>query len=82
MDNQYVNNIPVDTTLYKLFKKNSDNKVTKQIKVYKDGNMIWLNNVKDTLTPWKGGSGGYAKFVVHSTDSITEKTSNGTGTWG
>ena len=41
--------------------------------------MIWLNNVKDTLTPWKGGSGGYAKFVVHSADSITEKTSNGTG---
>ena len=75
---QYVNNIPVDTT----YIKDSDFSWYKQIKVYKDGNMIWLNNVKDTLTPWKGGSGGYAKFVVHSADSITEKTSNGTGTWG
>lgn len=75
---QYVNNIPVDTT----FIKDSDFSWYKQIKVYKDGNMLWLNNSRDTLTPWKGGSGGYAKFTVHSADSITEKTTNGTGTWG
>ena len=28
--------------------------------------MIWLNNARDTLTPWKGGSGGYAKIKIHS----------------
>ena len=75
---KYVNNIPVDTT----YIKDSDFSWFKQVKVFKDGNMIWLNNSRDTLTPWKGGSGGYAKFVVHSPDSITEKTTNGTGGWG
>ena len=75
---KYVNNIPVDTT----YIKDSDFSWFKQVKVFKHGNMIWLNNSRDTLTPWKGGSGGYAKFVVHSPDSITEKTTNGTGGWG
>ena len=74
---RYVNNIPVDTTLIK-----SQNEWFKQIKVYKDGNMIWLNNARDTLTPWKGGSGGYAKIKIHSKDSLTESMSNGTGSWG
>ena len=44
--------------------------------------MIWLNNARDTLTPWKGGSGGYAKIKIHSKDSLTESMSNGTGSWG
>ena len=43
---------------------------------------MWLNNSRDTLTPWKGGSGGYAKFNIHSKDSLTELMSNGTGCWG
>ena len=40
--------------------------------------MIWLNNARDTLTPWKGGSGGYAKFKDSFKDSLTESMSNGT----
>ncbi len=74
---RYVNNIAVDTNLIK-----SRNDWFKQIKVYKDNNMIWLNNARDTLTPWKGGSGGYAKIKIHSKDSLTESMSNGTGAWG
>jgi hypothetical protein len=75
---KYVNNIAVDTSLI----EDSKNPWFKQVKVYRDGSMIWLNNSRDTLTPRKGGSGGYAKFTVHSSDSITEKTSHGTGYWG
>ncbi|MBF11212.1 MAG: hypothetical protein CMC63_03180 [Flavobacteriaceae bacterium] len=75
---RYVNNIPVDTSLI----KNSKNPWFKQIKVYKDGNVIWINNARDTLTPWKGGSGGYGKIKIHSSDSLTEMISNGTGSWG
>jgi hypothetical protein len=75
---RYVNNIAVDTSLI----KESKNPWFKQVKVFKNGNMIWLNNARDTLTPWKGGSGGYAKYKVHSSDSITEQISHGTGSWG
>ena len=64
----YVNDIPVDTSLI----KNSENDWFKQIKIFKDGSMVWINNSRDTLTPWKGGSGGYAKVKIHSKDSLTE----------
>ena len=47
---QVVNGVPVDTLLI----KNSENTDYRQIKVYKDGNMVWLDNVKSE-TPWKGG---------------------------
>ena len=40
---QVVNGVPVDTLLI----KDSDSKDYRQIKVYKDGNMVWLNNVKE-----------------------------------
>ena len=73
-----VNGVPVDT----LYIKNSDTPDYKQIKVFKDGNMIWLNNFKDSLSPWKGGAGGYGKFSVFSKDSLTEFISHGTGGWG
>ena len=74
----YVKDIPVDTSLI----KNSENDWFKQIKIFKDGSMVWINNSRDTLTPWKGGSGGYAKIKIHSKDSLTEYMSNGTGWWG
>ena len=75
---QYVNGVPVDTA----YIKESEFPNYKQIKVFKDGSMIWINNAKDTLLPWKGGSGGYGKFVINSKDSITEDISHGTGWWG
>lgn len=75
---QLVNGVPVDTA----YIKESEFPNYKQIKVFKDGNMIWINNAKDTLLPWKGGSGGYGKFVINSKDSITEDISHGTGWWG
>ena len=75
---QLVNGIPVDTA----YIKDSENPKFKQIKVFKDGNMIWINNQKDSLLPWKGGMGGYGKYVVNSKDSITEDISHGTGWWG
>jgi hypothetical protein len=71
---QVVNGVPVDTLLI----KNSENTDYRQIKVYKDGNMIWLDNVKSE-TPWKGGGGGYGKFTVNSEKSLTEQMSAGTG---
>tara|TARA_B110000027_G_scaffold109024_1_gene116321 strand:+ start:80 stop:1012 length:933 start_codon:yes stop_codon:yes gene_type:complete len=75
---QLVNGIAVDTLLI----KNSENPDFKQIKAFKDDNTIWINNYKDSLSPWKGGSGGYGKFKIHSKDSITEMISHGTGFWG
>lgn len=75
---QLVNGIPVDTILI----KNSENTDFKQVKVFKDGNMIWMNNQADTLLPWKAGMGGYGKFKMNSLDSITELNTNGTGWWG
>ena len=75
---QLVNGIPVDTILV----KNSDNKDYKQIKVFKDANSIWLNNRGDNTLPWKGGMGGYAKYKMHSNDSLTEYITHGTGWWG
>ena len=74
---ELVNGIPVDT----LYIKDSDEEF-KQVKVFKDGNMIWINNQGDSLLPWKGGMGGYGKFKVNSMDSITEVNTNGTGFWG
>ena len=71
---QVVNGVPVDTLLI----KNSENTDYRQIKVYKDGNMVWLDNVKSE-TPWKGGGGGYGKFTVNSEKSLTEHMSAGTG---
>ena len=71
---QLVNGVPVDTLLI----KDSENTDYRQVKVYKDGNMIWLDNVKSD-TPWKGGGGGYGKFTVNSEKSITEHMSAGTG---
>ena len=75
---QLVNGIHVDTS----YIKDSEDPSFKQLKVFKDGNMIWLNNYKDTLSPWKGGSGGYGKYKINSKDSITERISHGTGRWG
>lgn len=75
---QLVNGIPVDTILV----KNSDDKDYKQIKVFKDANSIWLNNRGDNTLPWKGGMGGYAKYKMHSNDSLTEYITHGTGWWG
>lgn len=72
---QLVNGLPVDTLLI----KNSDNPDFKQIKTYKSNNFVWLNNAKDSLSPWKGGAGGYGKFEINSKDSITESISHGTG---
>ena len=57
---QLVNGIAVDTLLI----KNSENPDFKQIKAFKDDNTIWINNYKDSLSPWKGGSGGYGKFKI------------------
>ena len=71
---QLVNGIPVDTMLI----KDSDNTDFKQVKVFKDGNMIWINNQSDSLLPWKAGMGGYGKFKLNSLDSITEVNTNGT----
>lgn len=71
---QVVNGVPVDTLLI----KNSENTDYRQIKVYKDGNMVWLDNVKSE-TPWKGGGGGYGKYTVNSEKSLTEHMSAGTG---
>ena len=75
---QLVNGIPVDTILV----KNSDDKDYKQIKVFKDANSVWLNNRGDNTLPWKGGMGGYAKYKMHSKDSLTEYITHGTGWWG
>ena len=75
---QLVNGVAVDTA----YIKDSENPKFKQVKVFKDGNMIWINNQIDSLLPWKGGMGGYGKYVVNSKDSITEDISHGTGWWG
>lgn len=71
---QVVNGVPVDTLLI----KDSENTDYRQIKVFNDGNIVWLNNAKND-TPWKGGDGGYGKFTVNSEKHITERLTAGTG---
>tara|TARA_X000000950_G_scaffold257433_1_gene323896 strand:- start:1038 stop:1961 length:924 start_codon:yes stop_codon:yes gene_type:complete len=76
---QLMNGIAVDTLAF----KNSQNPNNKQIKVYLNDRVMWVNNFwKDSTAPWKGGSGGYGKFNIYSRDSLTELMTNGTGLMG
>ncbi|MDC2996861.1 hypothetical protein OAY14_01635 [Flavobacteriaceae bacterium] len=76
---QLMNGIPVDTLSF----SDSNNPDDKQIKVYLSDRVMWINNFwKDSMAPWKGGSGGYGKFNIYSRDSLTELMSHGTGLMG
>ncbi len=73
---QFVNGTPVDTLIYGV-----DIDPIRQVKAYSNGNIFWMNNVKDEGTAWKGGSGGYGKFVI-AKDTLTEFMSHGSGGMG
>lgn len=76
---QLMNGIAVDTLAF----VNSQTPNNKQIKVYLNDRVMWINNFwKDSMAPWKGGSGGYGKFNIYSRDSLTELMSHGTGLMG
>lgn len=76
---QLMNGIAVDTLAFK-DSKTPDNK---QIKAFLTDRVMWINNFwKDSLAPWKGGSGGYGRFNIYSRDSLTELMSHGTGLMG
>ena len=65
---QLMNGIAVDTLAF----VNSQTPNNKQIKVYLNDRVMWINNFwKDSMAPWKGGSGGYGKFNIYSRDSLT-----------
>merc|ERR1711991_772334 len=73
---QFVNGTPVDTLLYGI-----DEEGMKNIKVYSEGNIFWINNYADKNNPWPGGMGGYGKYEINK-DTLTEYMSNGSGTFG
>ena len=73
---QFVNGTPVDTLMYGI-----DVEGMRNIKVYSEGNVFWVNNVADKNNPWPGGMGGYGKFEINK-DTLTEYMSNGSGTFG
>ena len=78
---QFINEIPVDT----LFYADGDiNEVEnfRNVKVFSNDNIMWLNNAPDNQNAWKGGPGGYGKYKIHSYDSLTEYMSHGTGGMG
>ena len=47
---QFVNGTPVDTLMYGI-----DVEGMRNIKVYSEGNIFWVNNVADKNNPWPGG---------------------------
>tara|TARA_X000001036_G_scaffold282791_1_gene262664 strand:+ start:1277 stop:2230 length:954 start_codon:yes stop_codon:yes gene_type:complete len=73
---QFVNGKPVDTLFYGI-----DEDGMKNIKVYSNDNVFWINNFSDKNNPWPGGMGGYGKFEINS-DTLTEYMSHGSGTFG
>ena len=73
---QFVNGTPVDTLFYGI-----DEVGMKNIKVYSEGNIFWINNYADKNNPWPGGMGGYGKYEINK-DTLTEYMSNGSGTFG
>jgi hypothetical protein len=72
---QTVNGVPVDT----VYLSDSDTPDLRQIKVFYDGNLTWINNNYNSSLPWKGGNGMYGKYQLVSKDSLLEKISHGTG---
>ena len=78
---QFINDIPVDTLLYA---DGDINEVEnfRNIKVFSNNHIMWLNNAPDNQNAWKGGPGGYGKYKIHSYDSLTEYMSHGTGGMG
>ena len=70
---QTVKGIAVDT----VYLKDTDPDY-RQIKVFHNGNVAWINNVYDSLNDWKSGSGMYGKFKIEN-NIITETISHATG---
>jgi len=72
---QTVNDIPVDT----IFIGESETPELRQIKVFYNGHIAWMNNDYNQSNPWTGGTGMYGKYKINSEESITESISHGSG---
>ncbi len=73
---QTVKGKAVDT----IYIKDTDDADYRQIKVFYNGNVAWINNVYEPSNDWKSGSGMYGKFKVDNniiTETITHATGGG-----
>ena len=74
-----VNGIAVDT----LFFADQPDSGYRQVKAFKNGRVMWLNNLGDSINnPWRGGMGGFGKFTLSDENLLTEDFTNGTGVFG
>jgi hypothetical protein len=76
---QFVNGKPVDTLFYGI-DDTGEEEGFRNVKVYSEGNVLWVNNANDKANPW-GAPGGYGKFEI-SKDTLTEFMSHGCGGMG
>ena len=76
---QYINSKPIDTVFYGI-DDTGEVEGFRNVKIYSEGNIFWLNN-SPSNTPWKGGPGGYGKYKIEK-DQMVEYMSHGTGGMG
>lgn len=76
---QFVNGVPVDTLLYGI-DDTGEEEGFRNVKVYSEGNVLWINNANDKINSW-GAPGGYGKFEILK-DTLTEFMSHGMGGMG
>ena len=72
---QIVNGVSVDT----LFLEDFPNPNFKQMKAFKNGSVVWINNSADTLYSWKGSSGAYSTYERKPDNLMFEIITSGTG---
>ena len=76
---QFVNDVPVDTLFYGK-DDTGEEEGFRNVKVYLEGNVLWVNNAVNKSDPY-GAQGGYGKFKI-SKDTLTEYMSHGCGGFG
>ena len=76
---QFVNGKPVDTLFYGI-DDTGEEEGFRNVKVYSEGNVLWVNNAVNKSDPY-GAQGGYGKFKI-SKDTLIEFMSHGSGGFG